>query len=130
MQLDSSSYPDLIVVHVRESRIDAAGAIDFKDRMRALTQGDSPRVMLDLSQVTFIDSSGLGAVVAVRKALGPERPLELAALTPAVEKVFRLTRMDTVFAIHATAPAPLSAPAEGTAAPNSAPADGDLRDAG
>lgn len=104
MLLDCTLFPDLIVVHVRDSRIDAAGAIDFKDRMRELTQADTRRVMLDLSRVVFIDSSGLGAVVAVRKSLGPDRPLELAALTPAVAKVFRLTRMDSVFLIHAAAP--------------------------
>ncbi|NEX46103.1 STAS domain-containing protein [Pseudotabrizicola algicola] len=100
MQLDCTQTPDLMIVHVREARIDAAGAIDFKDRMRDLVTAEGGRVLLDLSQVTFIDSSGLGAVVAVRKALGPERPLELAGLTPAVEKVFRLTRMDTVFTIR------------------------------
>jgi anti-sigma B factor antagonist len=43
----------------------------------------------------------------VKKLLGPDRPLELAALTPTVEKVFRLTRMDSVFTIRTTAPAGL-----------------------
>jgi len=104
MELDCTQTPDLMIIHVRETRIDAAGAIDFKDRMRELTAFNTLRVMLDLSKVTFIDSSGLGAVVAVRKALGPDRPLELAALTPAVEKVFRLTRMDSVFIIHPGVP--------------------------
>ena len=47
---------------------------------------------------------GWGAVVAAMKALGPGRKLELAALTPTVEKVFRLTRMDTVFTIHKSLP--------------------------
>ncbi|MFN3721941.1 MAG: STAS domain-containing protein [Paracoccaceae bacterium] len=106
MQLDCTQTPDLMIVHVREARIDAAGAIDFKDRMRDLLAASRCRVMLDLSQVGFIDSSGLGAVVAVRKSLGPDRPLELAALTPAVAKVFRLTRMDSVFIIHDTVPGP------------------------
>jgi anti-sigma B factor antagonist len=54
--------------------------------------------------VEFLDSSGLGAVIAVMKMLGPERRLELAALGPAVERVVRLTRMDTVFTIHAAVP--------------------------
>ncbi|MDO9638170.1 MAG: STAS domain-containing protein [Pseudotabrizicola sp.] len=105
MQLDCTQTPDLIIVHVRDARIDAAGAIDFKDRMRDLTVADTRRVILDLSQVTFIDSSGLGAVVAVRKSLGPDRPLELAGLNPAVEKVFHLTRMNSVFIIHPAVPA-------------------------
>ncbi len=104
MKFETTTYADLIVVHLREARIDAAGAIDFKERMRDYTQDPSRRVVLDLSQVGFIDSSGLGAVVAVRKSLGPDRQLELAALTPAVQKVFRLTRMESVFPVHATVP--------------------------
>lgn len=90
------------VVHVRTSRIDAAGAIAFKDGLKALTQGGEGRVVLNLEAVTFIDSSGLGAVVGAMKQLGTSRPLELAALSPGVAKVFRLTRMDSVFTIHDT----------------------------
>lgn len=90
----------MLVVTAMEARIDAAGAIRFKDRMRELVQDPAPRVVLDLSQVTFLDSSGLGAVVAVMKLLGPSRVLELSGLTPTVQKVFRLTRMDSVFTIH------------------------------
>ncbi|GAB1481065.1 STAS domain-containing protein [Paracoccaceae bacterium] len=100
MELQAKQWGDALVVHVLQDRIDAASAIRFKDRMRDVTQGSLTRVVLDLSQVTFLDSSGLGAVVAVRKALGPDRALELAGLTPTVQKVFRLTRMDTIFRIH------------------------------
>ena len=50
--------------------------------------------------MTFLDSSGLGALVAAMKLIGPRRGLELAALQASVERVFRLTRMDTVFTIH------------------------------
>jgi anti-sigma B factor antagonist len=57
--------------------------------------------------VNFLDSSGLGAVVAVMKLLMPARKLELAGLTATVEKVFRLTRMDSVFTIHTVVPGAL-----------------------
>lgn len=107
MNMVATPHSDILVIRVNDTRIDAAGAIDFKERMREFIQDDGKRVILDLSNVTFIDSSGLGAVVAVRKSLGPDRPLELASLTPAVEKVFRLTRMDSVFPIHAGVPAAL-----------------------
>lgn len=93
-----------LIVRVQEARIDAAVAIAFKEAMRGATAGPEPRVVLDLADVGFLDSSGLGAVVAVMKQLGPNRRLELAALSPPVEKVFRLTRMDSVFRIHAAVP--------------------------
>jgi anti-sigma B factor antagonist len=115
MNLVTEFAGDALIVRVKENRIDAASAIQFKERMRDVIQTPASRVHLDLSQVLFLDSSGLGAIVAVMKLLGPERLLELSGLTSAVEKVFRLTRMDTILRIH----------------PNpAAEADQGLRDAG
>ncbi|SFB01653.1 anti-sigma B factor antagonist [Poseidonocella pacifica] len=100
MDIRIEPHPDAHVVHVAESRIDASSAIQFKDKVRNLIDGVEGRVLLDLGEVDFVDSSGLGAIVAVMKMLGAGRRLELAALRPNVEKVFRLTRMDKVFIIH------------------------------
>lgn len=104
MELVADPRDGFLAIRVEGDRIDAASAIRFKDRMRELTQGSDGRVVLDLARVAFLDSSGLGAVVAAMKALGPERPLELSGLTPTVQKVFRLTRMDSVFKIHPSLP--------------------------
>ncbi|MCA8880302.1 MAG: STAS domain-containing protein [Rhodobacteraceae bacterium] len=108
MELIREVHDGVVVVTAAEPRIDAAVAIRFKDRMRELTQDAANRVILDLSTVDFIDSSGLGAIVAALKQLPPGRKLELAALTPTVERVFRLTRMDSVFVIHADVEAGLA----------------------
>ena len=90
------------IVHVDASRIDAAMAIQFKEEMRQLTQDAPERVVLDLTQVDFIDSSGLGAIVAAMKHMGGTSRMDLAGLSPTVSKVFRLTRMDTVFHLFDT----------------------------
>ncbi|MGH1369810.1 MAG: STAS domain-containing protein [Maritimibacter sp.] len=108
MDLTFNDVDGTRVISVAESRIDAAGAIQFKDNMRELTEAGPDRVVLDLSKVDFLDSSGLGAVVAAMKQAGPEKNLELAGLTPTVAKVFRLTRMDGVFSIHASVEAALA----------------------
>jgi anti-sigma B factor antagonist len=100
MDLQASDHGPVRVIHVHEPRIDAASAIQFKDRMRDMTDEAPDRVLLDLAQVDFIDSSGLGAIVATMKFLAPARRLELATMGPTVAKVFRLTRMDQVFTIH------------------------------
>ncbi len=97
MSLTSTVTDSAQIVTVTASRIDAAMAIQFKEDMRAETDTGSQRVILDLANVEFIDSSGLGAIVAAMKQLGDGRQLDLAGLTPTVNKVFRLTRMDTVF---------------------------------
>jgi anti-sigma B factor antagonist len=105
MKLKPSTINGVLTVSVLEDRIDAASAIQFKESMRELTASAASRIILDLSQVLFLDSSGLGAVVAVMKMLGPDRKLELSGLTATVEKVFRLTRMDSIFTIHTMHPA-------------------------
>lgn len=111
MELDHDLKGDVLVITPRDARIDAAVAIQFKDRMRALSAMVSDRIILDLRSVDFVDSSGLGAIVAVMKQLGADRRLELAGLTPNVAKVFRLTRMDTVFTIHDTSETGIKSPA-------------------
>lgn len=100
MQLTYEDIDQTRVITVGESRIDAAIAIKFKDQMRELTDSGPKRIVVDMSSVDFIDSSGLGAVVAAMKQVDADKKLELACLSPAVAKVFRLTRMDTVFTIH------------------------------
>lgn len=96
MNLTSTTEGSRKIVTVNEPRIDASVALAFKEGMRAETDG-TPQIILNLEQVEFVDSSGLGAIVAAMKAMGTPRAMALAGLTPTVEKVFRLTRMDSVF---------------------------------
>jgi anti-sigma B factor antagonist len=100
MRLESELRGEIIVIRAMGDRIDAAAAIEFKERMREIIENPSERVVLDMTNIGFLDSSGLGAVVSVMKSLAPVRRLELSGLSPNVEKVFRLTRMDSVFIIH------------------------------
>lgn len=99
------------IATVQASRIDAEVAIEFKDKMRDETSDGPERIILDLSQVEFVDSSGLGAIVAAMKQLGVGRKLDLCGLTQSVDNVFRLTRMDTVFRLYPSIDTALAAPA-------------------
>ena len=105
MQVTIGRAGEALVIAVLEERLDAAVAITFKEMIRDAIALPGAPVILDLSQVEFLDSSGLGAIVGVMKLLGPDRPLEVASLSISVRKLFRLTRMDTVFRIHERAPA-------------------------
>lgn len=110
MELTLESRGEALLARVEDSRIDALAAISFKDAMMAAATEPEPRVVLDLSKVQFVDSSGLGAIVAVLKYYAPDKTLELACLNPMVAKVFTLTRLDQVFRIHDRVPAgPISA---------------------
>lgn len=94
---DAGAY---LQIKVAEARIDAAIATRFKDKLREIVVKNRKPVHLDMAMVDFMDSSGLGAMIAVRKSLPVNLPIVLFAMTPNVERVFRLTRMDSVFDIR------------------------------
>ncbi len=104
MDLVATSTNETLMIVVQESRIDAASSIRFRDRMREILMHPAQHVVLDLSRVDFLDSSGLGALVAVWKICAGSRRLELCGITPNVRRVFRLTRMDAVFTTIDTPP--------------------------
>lgn len=100
MELAVRNEGAVTIVRPEETRLDAMAAVMFKDRMKTVMEAAGPRIVLDLSAVGFLDSSGLGAVVAAQRFLRAGQAMELAGLTGAVERVFRLTRMDRMFTIH------------------------------
>lgn len=79
-------------------RLNAASSPEAKARLKGLA-GDGPKhLLLDLSELSFIDSSGLSTLVAGYKAaVEAGGSLKLACLVPQVREVFALTHLDRVF---------------------------------
>ncbi|HYD98307.1 MAG TPA: STAS domain-containing protein [Alphaproteobacteria bacterium] len=100
MNIDLTESGGGLVLALRDKRLDAAAAPAFRERVAAAAEGGHRLLVLDLQHVEFVDSSGLGAIVSALKRLGPGRDLAIAGARPAVRKLFQLTRMDRVFALH------------------------------
>jgi anti-sigma B factor antagonist len=77
--LSTDLRDNILVVRVEEKRIDASKAPAFKDEMTRCIETGQNQIVLDLSQVDFIDSSGLGALVSCLKRLGPRGGWRLRA---------------------------------------------------
>jgi anti-sigma B factor antagonist len=78
----------------------AANAAQVRDEVRAALPATAVRLDLDLSVLTFLDSSGLGTLVALHKTLR-SRNGTVRLLRPAanVRQILELTRLDRVFEI-------------------------------
>ena len=62
---------------------------------------ESKRVVLDLTDVTYMDSSGLGAIVGVYlSARRQKRELKLINLNQRLKELFRITNMAKIFEGH------------------------------
>lgn len=84
-----------------------AGEIDLdnSNELRALlaarAEAQEPRLLLDFSEVTYIDSSGLATLVEyVQKALKFGGRLALGGVSERLRTVFDLARLGEIFAIH------------------------------
>lgn len=102
MHFEESIINSAFVVKIRESRITADIAPQFKESLIKYIQGGNRLIILDLREVLFIDSSGLGALIGSLKAMGGDGKLALCGAREAVVNMFKLTRMDKVFHIFAT----------------------------
>ena len=98
--LTTEHQQNVVIARVTEKRVDASKAPAFTSEMSTIIEGGANRIVLDLSAVDFIDSSGLGAVVSCLKRLGPTGSLAIAGAHDAVRRLFTLTRMDKVFRLH------------------------------
>jgi anti-sigma B factor antagonist len=103
MQIEHRIERDVLVVSVLEKRLDARAAPRFRDKLNELVDAGQRRVVVDLSAVEFVDSSGLGALVALLKQLDGDGGLVICGARETVMSMFKLTRLDKVFQILATA---------------------------
>ena len=85
-------------------RLDAVSTQQAIAGLYAAIADGTRQILLDLAQVSFLSSSGLRALLLVRKALlaHPGGELRLCALQPQVREVFVLTGFTQVFDIHET----------------------------
>lgn len=78
-------------------RLNMVAARRMKELLSELVAAGTPRIVLDMSETTFLDSSGLGALIAgLKSARQAGGDLRLAEPTEAVTVVLELTNMDTV----------------------------------
>jgi len=81
-----------------QGRLDATAAPDFQNQLIAAIAEGRTRLAVDLSNVSFVDSTGLGALVfSLKAARRAEGDLRLVAPSAQATKLLQLTTLDRVF---------------------------------
>jgi anti-sigma B factor antagonist len=100
--IDVQEVSGTLVVQIAGTTLDAHTSKEVRREIGSQLEINK-HMVLDLSQLTFIDSSGLGVLLAcLRQVTASGGDLKLCGLTAEVRSVFQLTRMHTVFKIHNT----------------------------
>ena len=99
MEFTHEVIGDFIMVHVNGNNLDASRSYEFKDEIKELVESKKIyRLVIDLSAVEFIDSSGLGCLIAaLRLSHSQNGEVRLCGLCKQVRSVFELVSLDKLF---------------------------------
>ncbi|WP_370742184.1 STAS domain-containing protein [Pseudoprimorskyibacter insulae] len=89
----------MVAVRPGSDRLTAVNSPSFKSETCALFEGPISTMIIDFSGVSFIDSSGLGALVGIMKRAGIKGEVVVCGLEEAIAYSFQITRMDKVFKV-------------------------------
>jgi anti-sigma B factor antagonist len=102
MKLLQKKFNDVAVVMISGDLLDASIVGEFKKEMTPVLQKEY-RVVLDLNNIQFVDSSGVGAILSCLRTLNAEGgELKICSLTKPVRALFELVRMHKIFEIFET----------------------------
>ena len=79
--------------------LDAQSASELRERVRTVVADTSgQRIILDMNQVPFMDSTGLAALISGLKSVRQNDGwMALANVTPGVMRIFQITLLDRAF---------------------------------
>jgi anti-sigma B factor antagonist len=93
---------DIVLIRLN-GRLDATTSPEVRAILQKLLDKDQPKIIIDLEEVPFIDSSGLASLVSgLRLAREKNGYIALSGIQPQAQTVFHLTMLDRIFPIHPT----------------------------
>jgi len=102
MQATCETVEEITVIQLTGESLDASNANQFKQDIMPTLNGHL-RVVFEMSQLKFVDSSGLGALLSCLRHLNANGgELKLAGMQKSVQALFELVRMHRIFELYPT----------------------------
>ena len=99
MQLTVENSGDIVLVTVHGDHLDASASDEFKRDLAPLLDAHT-KVVLDMSDLRFVDSAGIGAILScLRRLSAKDGDLKLCGVTKPVRASFEIARMHRIIDI-------------------------------
>ena len=93
--------------------LDLYTAPQLREHLTRVIDDGATFVVVDLDEVTFIDSMTLGVLLGASKRLGPRGgQLRIVVTDPSIRKLFEITLLDRIFQLYDSREAAVAVPAE------------------
>ncbi len=107
----STDHVDGYTVIAARGEIDVDTSVPLRETIAQRVVEGHVHLVIDLTDVTFIDSTGLGALLGGRRrAHSLEGSFKVVCEHPTVLRMFTITGLDSVFSIHGTLDAAVATP--------------------
>jgi anti-sigma B factor antagonist len=102
MQIGERTVGDVMIVDVSgKVTLGDGGDAMLKDKMRSLVQQGHKKILLNLGEVSYVDSAGLGEIVQAYATLNKNGgKLKLLNATKRIKDLLAITKLLTVFECH------------------------------
>lgn len=100
MKVLTETKNDVLIITPQERHLDSSISSEFREKIRDLVQQGNTRIIINLSAVDFIDSSGLGVLVLGHKEVRKKGELKIAAANAQINNLMSLVRLDQVLNIY------------------------------
>jgi anti-sigma B factor antagonist len=98
VKLTTHEVRDVTIVDASGKLTLGEGTSSLRSKIKELVQGGSRKIVLNLADVTYIDSSGLGELIAAHTTITTaEGEMKLLNLAKRVHDLLKLTKLYTVF---------------------------------
>ncbi|ARJ05017.1 anti-sigma factor antagonist [Humibacter sp. BT305] len=103
MQFTTEDAGDDIAIVRGDGRLNMVSAPTLRETVKRAIDSGRPRIVVDMSRVQFMDSSGLGALIAcLKSARQADGDLKIVAPSSQVQMVLALSNVDQVLPPHAS----------------------------
>ncbi|MBD3174367.1 MAG: anti-sigma factor antagonist [Armatimonadia bacterium] len=99
-QRQPEGKPGVVIVEVA-GEVDSASAEQFREQLVSLIEGPTKHLIVNLADLTYINSSGLGALVAgYKRVRSLDGTLKLCNVRGSIAEVMKLIRLDKIIDIY------------------------------
>jgi anti-anti-sigma factor len=101
MQLAVDQNGDVRILRVREAKLTYPNLSAFLAEVRRLVEEGTRKLVIDLQQVSYVDSASIGCLMDVRRLLQEQGGLlKLSGLQPRVETMISMTGVNRIIDVH------------------------------
>ena len=101
MQLAFDEKGEVTIVRVQEAKLTYPVLASFFSEVRQKVEGGARQMVMDLAQVSYLDSASIGCLMDVHRLLQEKGgTLRLAALQPRVETMISMTGVHKIVPLH------------------------------